>query len=87
MVEPKPKEVPTFTQQFKTRTIGKVKAPDNLIKELTETIGVNMIPLFLRYLKEMINMSPFRFITQPRSLRTLIETEHFPKWLEKIGAA
>ena len=87
MMEPQPKEVPTITQQYKTRTIGKLKAPDNRIKELTATIGVNNIPLFLRYLKEMLNMHPVRFITQNRGIRNLIETEHFPKWLEKIGAA
>lgn len=88
MMEPTPVEPPIISpRKEKTKTVGKVKVPHNLIAELTSTIGVEQIPLFLRYLKEMINMHPIKFITQNRGIRTLIETEHFPAWLVKIGAA
>ena len=72
---------------LKTRKVGTLKVPNNLIRDLTTTIGADLIPIFLRYLKEMINLHPIKYLTQPRDIKLLIETDHFPRWLEKIGAA
>lgn len=82
-----PEEEPAPMTRPQTKKVGKLKIPGNLIKQLTDSIGADMIPIFMRFLKEEVKMHPVRYLTQTNQVKNLIETSSFPKWLERIGAA
>jgi len=64
------------------RTIG---VPRNLEKELTDNIGSDNIPLFMRFLTEVVKLRPVQFLFQPKDVREIVEMQSFPKWLESKG--